>query len=400
MNYRVLWIYISSCSNNVENSIYIFGCSFENNSAYQVTALVDIHLVPCYTESETGRSKIVFQNCSFINSTYTESMININSERTEVLNVKLQAKSYTSIIGCLFQVNTTQFIIFKSYSTDYQTLHIENTKFISSYDIQYWSITLYNVILILKEPVIFHAVRALLSLIRTINDISFFGKIAGNINCRWYNDSLYYGLNPLTVYMKQIKQHTNCRNKVQPNCSTNNIGPIYPGQHVELHFALNLETTYSRTKVPISVKIYVQNSDYSICQISSMLEAEQPILQNCTEVNYSILSENKSVCMLALYNINYRYPTIYHVKLLKCSPGFSFDVLKKSCQCDNILLTAFITNCYISDQTIQRPANSWIGSTTTNYSYDYHISLHCLFHYYIPYSTHLNFSTPNSQCQG
>ena len=153
--------------------------------------------------------------------------------------------------------------------------------------------------------------------------------------------------------------------------------------------------------VPISVKVHVQNSDYSICQVSSMLEAEQTIKENCTEVNYSILSENNSLCMLVLYNSNYLHSTIYYVKLLKCPPGFSFDILKKSCQCDKILQSTFlfITACNITDQTIHRPANSWIGSTSTENSYNYHISLHCPFHYCIPYSSHLNFSTPNSQCQ-
>ena len=34
-----------------------------------------------------------------------------------------------------------------------------------------------------------------------------------------------------------------------------------------------------------------------------------------------------------------------------------------------------------------------------NNSYTYHISLHCPFHYCLHHSSHLNFSTPNSQCQ-
>jgi len=158
-------------------------------------------------------------------------------------------------------------------------------------------------------------------------------------------------MNPLEVYTKLITLHVNkssiplfttrllcyCDNGVQPNCFTNNIEPIYPGQHILLHFALNPEIMSSSTEVPISIKLYVQNSDYSICQVSSMFEAEQPVLQNCTEVNYNILSENNSLCMLVLYNNKYRYSTMYYVKVLKCPAGFSFDVIKKSCQCDEIL---------------------------------------------------------------
>jgi len=157
---------------------------------------------------------------------------------------------------------------------------------------------------------------------------NIFSNIAGNINCRWYSNSFYYGQNPLTVYQKHIKVYANqsltqqfttgflchCANKQQPNCSINNIGPLYPGQHIVLRFALNSMVTYNPV-VPVSVKLYVQNSDFSICQVSSMLEAEQTIKENCTEVNYSILSENNSLCMLVLYNSNYLHSTIYYVKL-------------------------------------------------------------------------------------
>ena len=501
-NYQVLLVYVASCSNSVENLITIIGCTFENNSAYQVNALVDISLLPCRTMLESGRNKINFHNCSFINNTYTSSVIKAMSDGEYILKLVPQAKSHISIIGCLFQVNTTQFINFISDSADHEMLLIENTKFIYCYDIGLWSITLSNVNLILKGPVIFHEVRVQESLINTINDISFydyieisnsvanslisggayfnlnimeythvnitnstfkkemflvdsgndlwhsvyspcyfqfykshqkskgskkpiititsnlatkvFSVIAGNINCRFYSKSLHYGQNPLIVYPQHIQLNSitgsnppfttgllcYCLNNTQLNCSTNYLGPIYPGQHIHLQFALNPLVTPDDT-VPISVKIYVKNSPYSVCQVSSMFEAEQRVTQNCTEVNYSILSEDKALCILVLYNTNYRYPTIYYVKLLKCPPGFAFDIIEKSCQCDKILQSTFIliTKCNINDQKIQRPANSWIGSTTTNNSYNYHVCLHCPFHYCLPYSSHLNFSTPNSQCQ-
>ena len=58
-----------------------------------------------------------------------------------------------------------------------------------------------------------------------------------------------------------------------------------------------------------------------------------------------------------------------------------------------------ITQRNINDQTILRPADSWISATTHNNSYTYHISLYCPFHYCLRHSSHLNFFTPNSQCQ-
>ena len=41
----------------------------------------------------------------------------------------------------------------------------------------------------------------------------------------------------------------------------------------------------------------------------------------------------------------------------------------------------------------------YLLATTHNNSYTYHISLDCPFHYCLPHSSHLNLSTPNSQCQ-
>ena len=55
--------------------------------------------------------------------------------------------------------------------------------------------------------------------------------------------------------------------------------------------------------------------------------------------------------------------------------------------------------CNINNQTILRPPNSWMTATTNNNLYSYQITLHCPFHYCLPYVSHFNFSTPNSQCQ-
>ena len=58
-----------------------------------------------------------------------------------------------------------------------------------------------------------------------------------------------------------------------------------------------------------------------------------------------------------------------------------------------------IKNCNINDQTTLCSADSWISAIAHNNSYTYHISLHCAFHYCLPHSSYLNFSTPNSQYQ-
>ena len=75
-----------------------------------------------------------------------------------------------------------------------------------------------------------------------------------------------------------------------------------------------------------------------------------------------------------------------------------FVEINKKCECDPMIVSYGITKCDINYQTVMRPANTWIIATV-QIPYSYHITGHCPFHYCLPHSSHLNFSTPNSQCQ-
>ena len=237
----------------------------------------------------------------------------------------------------------------------------------------------------------------------------------GNINCKFNEGSLFYGLNPLEVYQKHFhftskaEKHPlfntgllcYCLNKAQSNCLTNIIGPLFPGETFEFYFKLN-PSIINENILPISVKAVDEDHPESVCKISSLLQAEQLITKNCTKISYTILAENEKLCKLILYNIRWHYPTYFYVRLYSCPLGFVFSILAKSCICDPLLTIRGIIgdlDCDINYQSILRPPNSWISATAHNNSYTYHISLHCPFHYCLPHSSHLNFSTPNSQCQ-
>ena len=59
-----------------------------------------------------------------------------------------------------------------------------------------------------------------------------------------------------------------------------------------------------------------------------------------------------------------------------------------------------VTTCNLADGTILRPANSWISVDAANGSqHRYHVSSQCPFDYCLPYSSHLNLSSPDMQCQ-
>ena len=235
----------------------------------------------------------------------------------------------------------------------------------------------------------------------------------GNINCKFQQGTIYQGLNPLNVYMQHLMmEHKEtifdtgflcyCQN-MQSNCSINTLKSAYPGQKLIIKVSLNPKLITDHEVLSVSAKNSVPYE--SVCRLHSFLEAEQLIAKRCTEIKYTILSNGNAYCKLFLYsNSNDYYLTVYYVKLLACPMGFELiaesDNLSKKCDCDTTLINNQITQtCNINDQTILRPANSWISATTHNNSYTYHISLNCPFHYCLPHKSHLSFSTPNSQCQ-
>ena len=247
------------------------------------------------------------------------------------------------------------------------------------------------------------------------NSNNIFDYNTANINCEFNQGSLYEGLNPLTIHQQhfQFMNKTGnfllfntgllcyCLDKIHSVCSTNTIGPLYPGQTFNFYLMLNPSIIHEYA-IPIFVRVVDQHQSESICKISSLLQAEQLVKKNCTGLSYTILADNEKSCKLILYSLRWHYPTIYYIELQKCPLGFVFSEQEKSCICDPILTTYDIIgekDCDINDQTILRPVNSWISATTHNESYIYHISLHCPFHYCLPHSSQLNLSIPNSQCQ-
>ena len=168
---------------------------------------------------------------------------------------------------------------------------------------------------------------------------------------------------------------------------------------LKLHVSLNPQMT-SDDAIPIAVKVYDNDSPHKVCKVSSLLEAEQVVYQSCTEIAYNILSENTQHCKLILYNADHEFPTVFFIKLPNCPAGFMYSAVEKKCICDeNLHSELSITICNINDQTILRPANSWLSAVHHNNSYTYHISVYCPFLYCLSYSSHLNFSNSNSQCQ-
>ena len=96
-------------------------------------------------------------------------------------------------------------------------------------------------------------------------------------------------------------------------------------------------------------------------------------------------------------------PEMFYVQINPCPKGFTFQKQRKACYCDPLLNNRIlsITSCNVKDESILRPANSWIYAHTDKNSLTnaYQVSPHCPYAYCLHESSHLNLSDPDSQCQ-
>ena len=228
-------------------------------------------------------------------------------------------------------------------------------------------------------------------------------------NCHWLTDSAFYHMIPLDINKQLIRYINNsdmitvnnndnklcaCDNEMYNDCSIIDFGYLYPGEckNIFLYHKDNGSNNHA-TEI-------IARNDISILDVPKFVEQSQVITNNyCSKVTYTTLTFwFGNWCELFL-KVKFS-PGDYHKRLyfrkLSCPPGFL--EINKICQCDPVIVNYGIALCNISNQTVLRPSNTWIIATTY-IPYSYHISKQCRFYYCLPHSSHLNFSTPNSQCQ-
>ena len=237
---------------------------------------------------------------------------------------------------------------------------------------------------------------------------------AANINCEMLNGTLFYKHNPLQLYQQLICLQTRSKQIPMPfdtgmlcycleetqKCSINQLGPIFPGQTLVINLCINSRVEFSVQHFLVSIEMYDEILPKSHCKVP-LSNRNNWVTRSCTKFFFAVLSNNEKQCELFLYDKEYDHITIFYVQLQACPMGFSFDDIAEKCDCDSSMQSKLLTltNCNINDQTILRPANSWISANTHNNSSIYHLTPNCPFCYCLPHSSHLNFSTPNSQCQ-
>ena len=228
-------------------------------------------------------------------------------------------------------------------------------------------------------------------------------------DCSWFKDTAFSSTNSSVVFSKVLRNRVEYANKTVKrvlticpcinistyNCTQSYIGTVSPGQTLTIKLMLTtlvqpLETTYitsfSRTKnMP------------QACHLLNVFEIEQEHQSDqCDEHNYTIWSELPE-CELYL-KADGTITDIFYIKLTTCPAGFDLCREKGVCNCDPILYP-YVKSCNLNDETILRPANSWVYAYQVNQKYEYKASKLCPYNHCLPHSSHLNLSMPDSQCK-
>ena len=229
------------------------------------------------------------------------------------------------------------------------------------------------------------------------------------MHCSWDSHSAFLVTRSALVNKKfisynDIYKHDHiclCYKNKTKNCHNEDVGPSYPGQTIVFNFILDDTDTNGTQEALVTT---VDQLDITCKHIND--ESVEFELDNyeCKRIEYNVKYNFKGWCEISLQikYLLYNFDVVETYTILQqpCPKGFSLH-LEEYCECDPILSSYIpsLTHCNIDDQTIPRPANSWISTHTVNNSHSYHVSLHCPFDYCLPHSSHLNLSTPDSQCQ-
>ena len=178
------------------------------------------------------------------------------------------------------------------------------------------------------------------------------------------------------------------------DCSRNILGPVYPGQVLQL----GLCTPCSDETFILYTETYDSLQINTSCRIPNPTEILNTISNYRKLINYTIVSEAPFICKLFLtissFQHQYAYE-VFYVNLLPCPVGFTLQ--DGICDCD-FILTKIIVSCNIEQSAIRRPANTWITAHNQTENTKYLIS-DCPMDYCLPYSSYVNLLHPDLQCQ-
>ena len=240
-------------------------------------------------------------------------------------------------------------------------------------------------------------------------------------HCDWIDDSAFMQLNSQEVNKEVIQLVNNsfalyeidnyicyCTDHQHYNCTADVMGPVYPGQNYMLNF-----TVTEALKSDVFIKI--DDHPITACKSQDDIVDIHLFPNTCHAVIYNIQSKNAKDCEIYVHGViktpptesikvisNWKFKDVFRIKIRPCPLGFMLNKIAGICQCDLMLSSCpvSVTTCNINDQTIVRPANSWImGKTNSDDSHTYQVSQRCPLDYCLPHLSNLDLSNPDTQCQ-
>ena len=180
------------------------------------------------------------------------------------------------------------------------------------------------------------------------------------------------------------------------DCYNSTLKPIFPGQ--TLHVGLTVHKAYKSEEINSTTTLVVANTPEDDCIITESYQLSQTHFSDgCNNYSYTIWPSYRDITECKLFIELIKKPEMFFVEIKPCPRGFALQPSKKICDCDPALNNMYFTvsSCNLDDETIARPANSWIYSDSSNGSFTCVISPHCLFDYCLPYSSNLLLTTPD-----
>ena len=275
-------------------------------------------------------------------------------------------------------------------------------------------------------------VSKLLTRVTMSNNIHMISKYLPNYDykCRWLAGNAFQkaGLQPEFVYrtLLQIENNTVIsKDKKRPiplsicqcvnpgprsgvkygsnchDCYSIHLGSIFPGQAIRVKLIVAKLWLYHNLS---AITIVVHNTEDDDCSVVDTFQLSQTHLNHeCNNYSYTLWPKNESINLCKLFIGLQNIPEMFYVQFKPCPLGFTYQENRKSCYCDPVLnknVVISIESCNLSDETILRPANSWIFAKKDNTNnIIYVVSSHCPHERCLPYQSNLNLSNPDSQCQ-
>ena len=222
-------------------------------------------------------------------------------------------------------------------------------------------------------------------------------------HCRCIPNVTFHEYSPKVIYQEIIKTSNpnfayhkicHCRQKGIINCSLDTLGPVHPGQTLQVELC----TPCSNEPSTLYAEVNSIHLPATACKVAPKTETISTINKYPKNITFIIVSQAINECELFLTAASSDTTIVteaFYVQLRNCLIGFTLQ--SGICDSDPVL-SSYIDECNIDHSAIRRPVNTWITVYTQRNNTKYLISS-CPMDYCIPHSSNFNLLYSELQCQ-